>query len=178
MATKLNNTSFQKFLAYFADLFALKANIKWSNAFKANKVLFMKALLQSVAHNRTFCWISFTNSDTIATQRSDFIKKISSESFAVQPKWRICMLGSWLKAFYIKLRLFNRRNNLKRLNAINVRKLKTLHDRRYEKSNTIVAMQLQVPLQNTPLLWQLNSHKHIDSVPELLRRRTFYCGDF
>ena len=30
-------------------------------------------------------------------------------------------------------------------------------------------MHLQVPPQNTLLLWQLNSHKHIDSIPELLR---------
>ena len=30
-------------------------------------------------------------------------------------------------------------------------------------------MHLQVPPQNTPLLWQLNSHKHISSLPELLR---------
>ena len=30
-------------------------------------------------------------------------------------------------------------------------------------------MHLQVPPQNNPLLWQLNSHKHIGSIPELLR---------
>ena len=30
-------------------------------------------------------------------------------------------------------------------------------------------MHLQVPPQNTPLLWQLNSNKHISSIPELLR---------
>ena len=30
-------------------------------------------------------------------------------------------------------------------------------------------MHLQVPPQNTPLLWQLNSHKRISSIPELLR---------
>ena len=30
-------------------------------------------------------------------------------------------------------------------------------------------MHPQVPPQNTPLLWQLNSHKHISSIPELLR---------
>ena len=30
----------------------------------------------------------------------------------------------------------------------------------------------QVPPQNTPLLWQLNSHKRIGSIPELLRCRT------
>ena len=30
-------------------------------------------------------------------------------------------------------------------------------------------MHLQVPPQNTPLLWQLNSQKHISSIPELLR---------
>ena len=30
-------------------------------------------------------------------------------------------------------------------------------------------MHLQVPSQNTSLLWQLNSHKHIGSIPELLR---------
>ena len=36
---------------------------------------------------------------------------------------------------------------------------------------TNVAMHLQVPPQNTPLLWQRNSHKHIGSMPELLRCR-------
>ena len=30
-------------------------------------------------------------------------------------------------------------------------------------------MHLQVPPQNTQLLWQLNSHKHISSIPEMLR---------
>ena len=30
-------------------------------------------------------------------------------------------------------------------------------------------MHLQVPPQNNPLLWQLKSHKHIGSIPELLR---------
>ena len=38
-----------------------------------------------------------------------------------------------------------------------------------QESNDNVAMHLQVPPQNTPLLWQLNSHKHISSIPELLR---------
>ena len=38
-----------------------------------------------------------------------------------------------------------------------------------QKSNDNVAMHLQVPPQNTLLLWQLNSHKHIGSIPELLR---------
>ena len=33
-------------------------------------------------------------------------------------------------------------------------------------------MHLQVPRRNTPLLWHLNSHKHIGSIPELLRCRT------
>ena len=40
-----------------------------------------------------------------------------------------------------------------------------------------VAMHLQVPPQNTPLLWQLDSHQHISSIPELLRCCTV-GGDF
>ena len=47
-----------------------------------------------------------------------------------------------------------------------------MHDRLYAKSNENVAMHLQVPPQNTPLLWQLNSHKHIGSIAELLRCHT------
>ena len=50
-------------------------------------------------------------------------------------------------------------------------KIKDLHDRWYAKSNENVAMHLQVPPQNTPLLWQLNGHKHIGSILELLRCR-------
>ena len=42
---------------------------------------------------------------------------------------------------------------------------KRLHDRWVAKSNTNVAMHLQVPPQNTSLLWQLNSHKRIGSIP-------------
>ena len=33
-------------------------------------------------------------------------------------------------------------------------------------------MHLQITPQNTPLLWQLNSHKYIGPIPELLRCRT------
>ena len=49
---------------------------------------------------------------------------------------------------------------------------KRLNDRWYVKSNENVAKHLQVPPQNTPFLWQLNSHKHIGSIPELLTSRT------
>ena len=42
-------------------------------------------------------------------------------------------------------------------------------DPRFAQSNDNVVMRLQVPLQNVPL----NNHKHIGSIPELLR---CHCG--
>ena len=47
-----------------------------------------------------------------------------------------------------------------------------------QKSNENVVMHLQVPQQNTTLLWQLNSQKHIGPIPELLRCRTIIVVNF
>ena len=37
----MKNFKFSRISGVFGDLFTLKVNIKWSRAFKANKVLFM-----------------------------------------------------------------------------------------------------------------------------------------
>ena len=55
---------------------------------------------------------------------------------------------------------------------------KTFNNRGYSKDNVNVAMHLQVLSQNIPLLWQLNNHKHIVYIPELLRCHTIIMVNF
>ena len=55
---------------------------------------------------------------------------------------------------------------------------KTLNDNVYAKNIINVAMRLQVLPQNIPLLWQLNSYKHIVSIPKLLRCHTIIIVNF
>ena len=55
---------------------------------------------------------------------------------------------------------------------------KTLNDHGPAKSNKIVAMHLQVLPQTIPLLWQLNNHKHVGSISELLRCFTITVVNF
>ena len=70
----LKNQVFKKYMVFFADLLALKVNIKQLNAIKMNRVLFMYTSLLSAAHNHTFCRIFVINVVAIATQSIVFIK--------------------------------------------------------------------------------------------------------
>ena len=53
-----------------------------------------------------------------------------------------------------------------------------MNDHGYAKININVAMRLQVLPQNIALLWQLINHKHIVSIPELLRCHTIIMAGF
>ena len=53
-----------------------------------------------------------------------------------------------------------------------------LNGRGYAKSNINVAIRLQVLPQNIPLPWEPIDHKHIVSIPELLRCHTIIMVNF
>ena len=54
----------------------------------------------------------------------------------MQPKRRICIFGSCFLAFYLKLRLFSRSNNIKRLNVI-YKKIKNIKMSSFKSSENI-----------------------------------------
>ena len=77
----------------------------------------MYTKLESAAYNHKFCRISFTSIVTIAAQSIGFIKKMT-KLVARQPKKRICIFGYHFIAFYVTLRLYSRRNDIKSLNSL------------------------------------------------------------
>ena len=74
--------------------------------------------------------------------------------------------------------MFSKINDIKRLNDTYEGQYTTLNDRGYAKNNVNVAMYLPGLSQNIQLLWQLIDHKHIVSIPELLRCYTIIMVNF